>query len=235
MSYTLFKNYARSFNKELAGDIVHDIFLNYYSKHGRSIFNIPNVKSNRWVYKVVKNHFLNMQYHKNKWVNIVDDPESEDTFFTRIADTSPGSEEGIIGGELDKYCRHHVRRLAYRKGKRSTALKRKKMAYTYERTFELLSRGYEISEIANKLKIDYRKINYYKNQIKKTLGMRINNPFAGNKAEPIKTVSLKQYNEKYKEDYILDFDRQWSDANETAMLVVHKEKEEYLLIKLGKD
>jgi hypothetical protein len=65
--------------------------------------------------------------------------------------------------------------------------------------------------------------------------MQVNNPFNGNNAKPIKRISLKQYNEKYKDEYILDLNREWCDENETSILAVHREREEYILVKKGKD
>jgi hypothetical protein len=94
-----------------------------------------------------------------------------------------------------------------------------------------------MSEISKETGMSPQRLHYYKLKLRKIINemQGVNNPFAGNRAKPIKKVTLKQYNEKYKDEYVCDFERQWCDENETAMLVVHKEREEYILVKLRKD
>jgi hypothetical protein len=62
--------------------------------------------------------------------------------------------------------------------------------------------------------------------------VKVNNPFAGNRAEPIKKLTRRYFKEteKYKSNYIYDTERQWCDSNESYTLLVHKDREEYLLI-----
>lgn len=98
-----------------------------------------------------------------------------------------------------------------------------------------LERGYEVKEICVLMNISPQTASNYRKKLKQLILMQINNPFSGNLARPVKKISLKVYEEKYKDEYVCDFNREWCDENETAKLVVHKEREEYILVKIGKD
>lgn len=62
--------------------------------------------------------------------------------------------------------------------------------------------------------------------------MKINNPFSGNKAVIKKKMTRKVYEEKYKNEYSYDPSKgNWCDYNETAQILVHNDREEYILVK----
>lgn len=104
------------------------------------------------------------------------------------------------------------------------------------RFVELVDEGYTYPEMCEEMGMSAQRLHYYKKKLQKLIRqMEIRNPFHGNRAKPIEVVSLKVYEKKYKDDYVCDFEREWCDENETTMLVVHKDREEYILVKKGKD
>jgi hypothetical protein len=231
--YERCRKYARKCCPDLEIDIVHQAFILHHKTHGTNLFDKDIYVALRWV--------------KNVWFNILNETRyvyNHEKHYYQFQEVSTSWPSGSkTDGELitkDFYENLFKQIDEYQapkhKGRNNPSLGASLDPKILRRFAEMLNEGWTIPEISKETGYSSQRLNYYKLKLREIIKhMEVNNPFAGNKARPIKKINLKQYNEKYKDEYEMNFDREWCDENETSMLVAHKEREEYILVKLTKD
>ena len=230
-------SYAWKCCPPLYKDITHTAYVRHFNKHGTNLFDRDIYVVLRWVKNVWFNEVRSNRYQKNgelfnrQFYTIDESPlDKEYNAFCPTSKTMQPDQE-LISKEF--YQELFKRVDEYTNGR---TLGCQINTNILRQFLSLVDNGYTYPEICEELGMSAQRVHYYKKKIQKIIKqMEINNPFHGNKAQPVKTISFKTYAEKYKQDYVCDFNRQWCDENETTMLVVHKDREEYILVKRGKD
>lgn len=195
---------------EYRGD-VHQAFLYYFNKTGDDLFNQPE----GFVLRCVKwmNRKRYCKEHHNKIFT-----EFDDHFFNCTTPLKELEAKETVEGIYNK-----IR--AYRTGGTSSIDANKLIEFLM-----FLERGYQTNEICDLMKITKGIAYNYKAKIKSIL-QPMTNPFAGNPAIVSKKILRKTYeeSERYK-DFIYDINRN-CDVNEYYQLYVHKERNEWILVK----
>ncbi len=189
-------------------DILHDTWIKYYERTGKNLleehkgFVMRAIKFTIWNRVRDSKKMPTEEYHEVP--SMVFDPlmmYQTQEFYTNLYDL------------VDQY-----------KGNISPFLLKK--------IIKLADEGYSFyPEIANMLQFSQQKLQYHKEKIRTIIKtMLVDSPFSGNKLKVKKVTrsEVEKHPEKY-EDYVYDTDR-WADCNEYYQQLVHKEKDEGLLI-----
>jgi DNA-directed RNA polymerase specialized sigma24 family protein len=217
--------YAMKCCPPLYKDLTHTAYIRHYNKHGTNLFeeNLGTVL--RYVRNVWFNEVRDRKYqksgelHTKQFVDIDDLPLSSGQPPDSILISKEFYEE--LFRRVDNYNSGHRTGWSL-----SSSVLRKFL--------DLLNQGYKSSEICEEMNISPQTLHYYKKKLKTIINQmdEINNPFNGNRAIIKKKVSRKVFEEKYKDDYVYDPEKgTWCDYNETAQILVHRDREEYILVK----
>jgi len=219
-------SYAWKCSPWLYKDLVHHAWLLNFEKDGTNLFD----KDIYHVLRCIRNAWFN-EIKKGKYMYEGEFYKKDFVSNERLINSEPLPDQQLITKQF--YDELYKRVSSYFSGH---PIGKSIRPETLIQFVSLVDQGYSNPEIAEVLEVTTQAVYYYRKKIKSIIQtMQINNPFAANRAVPIKKITKKQYEEKYKDEYVCDFNRQWCDENETALLAVHKEREEYILVKLTKD
>jgi hypothetical protein len=241
MSYSKFQQYAKKFSEHYWGDYIHNIWLRYWEKHGLDIF--KGKWSNRQIFKMVQNEFLNSLYKSDKFDDVIEtDLETGDTK-EYIPSDEPNAMDHMIYADLDKFIKEKIvkfaqRRALVKKGNVDSKINNLLTVYEflkmghhiYEGTNHF--RNKDLAKMVGKNGVGAKQLSIFKKQIKEAIlmGIEQGNPFAGSKVKVSRKITLKEWNEEFKPAHY-----EQDDENEWYQLMVHKNTGEGLLIRLPGD
>ena len=229
MSYSRFKKYALHHSEHYWGDLVHNVWLRYFDKTGKDLF--KEKLSKRWIFKVIRNEFINSLYGQDRFDPIlkVSEDGDEEEF---ILDTAPSIEENMIYCDLADFVKGKIRRFleveVLHLGNHWTLEERYKL---FIDIFEMMRFNYTNREIAEQLNITDQQVGTYRKQIVKAITfVGFTNPFNGSALKVARILTLPQWKRR------LDGKKfEMEDSNESFELYKHKETGEGFLVKLNKE
>jgi hypothetical protein len=238
--YGKYQQYAQKFSPHYWGDLVHNIWLRYFVKHGKDLFR--EASSNRWIYVAVKNEFINSMYGTDRFESIlrpqVDDVTDNVYEAEFIPSDIPSALEITIYNDLDKFIKSHIKEWvsSRNKLKKPTAFTKLSGGQVVERhlsVYELLKFGCTPTEIGQELNIFG--VKKYIDNIKEAIhSMGYSNPFNGSHTKVTKAISQNTW-QTSKKGSVNRYDKseyELEDYNEFYELYVHRESGEGLLVKL---
>jgi hypothetical protein len=210
INYNKGRSYSWKLNRFLYQDILHDAYVNYYKSKGRNLFEEEIKTVIRTIKLTYYGYYINRNFVRNR-------VECIETFEDQYQNEITPEQQFIESEELENLII--------------------KIKHNYPRTsdnmlesLDLKLSGYDQQEIAEKLGSPKSLITYYFSNIRK---MYINNPFAGSRVKLSKKITRKTYEEKYKDEYVYDPERD-CDYNEFFTIVTNGTN--YILVKEnGKD
>lgn len=222
-------SYAFKCNPTLYKDLVHQAYIQNYGKDGSNLFDkdilfILKCVRNVW-FTYIRNSKYQYEYqtYQKQWYEISDN--YEDHGYSHSHNMTP--ERLMVSQEfVDEF---HRRVATYHSGDIHQSINTE----TLQNYVQLTEKGFNQKEIASLMGTSPQLINYYSRKIKNIVSeiQNLKNPFVANPLPVKKRITRKHYEDhkdKYSE-YCFDFERN-SDHNEFYQLLVHKEKDEGLLI-----
>jgi predicted transcriptional regulator len=233
MNYWKYSRYAKHFSEYLSGDIVHDLYLRYFLRHGRNIF--EEKFSNRQIWIAVRNQYLNMVRTKNRYIETItkesDDPDSELVdFFDELPSEDVQVVEIMIAAELDAMFREQLLSAVVSHKRHESLLisdKNIERGHNILEVYKLMTLNYRNIEIAQELGISEQVVGNYKKQI---IGNMAKNPFNGDKTKVRGVITQKVWRTRKNKDRRKQYEL--VDLNEYYELYKHKETGVGLLVRL---
>ncbi len=212
-SYYRSCGYAFHLNKYLYKDLVHDAWVKYFCNTGNDLFN----ESPYFIAKAIRYAYQDIW---GKEYYMKDGVRYQRQFVVNDSISHSMTPEKILISQ--EFCQEFFKRIDSYESPNNQKLRLKEFV-------ELVLLGYSQSEIAEIMGIGRTNVTYYKNKVKQIVLM-IHNPIRTSTVQLSKKLTRKTYEEKYKDQYEYSAER-GCDSNESYEIVVHKEKDEYLLIK----
>lgn len=199
-------------------DILHDAWIGYYTRTGKNLLE----EHDGLVMRTIKWEFYN-KVRNEKFKNKVSDEHLPSQFDPiKMYETK------------EFYCCLYDLVSKYKVDAKIPNTNKNIHSISGETLVEILDlvdRGFSFREIEEKMSMSQQKLQYHKEKLRTIIrNMLVQSPFNSNKLK-VKKITKAEYEkhpEKY-DDYVYDTDR-WADCNESYTQLVHKEKEEGLLI-----
>ena len=211
-------SYAYFLDRELNKDLVHQAYINYWHTMGRDLFEEPIgrvLKCVKWAYY----DMLKKKYGTNPKRKFFDyyesgkfyDPVDNRYYSLGIDSLSP--DYILEGKELHDYI------------ETVPQPRQNKIPAVLNKIVNLKYQGFKNHEIADQLAMSKALVTYYLKQVMSY----INNPIRTSTVPLTKKITRKTFEDKYKHDYVFDLDRN-CDHNESYQIVVHRDRDEYILV-----